>query len=52
MTEYNRALYNAIAFSVTGVVVVAIIAMTLASSLKDRNAKLTTGGKTPTEIGE
>ena len=51
MTEYNRALHKALVFSVTGMVVVAILAGTILS-LKDRNAKLTNGGKTPTEIGE
>jgi len=41
MSEYNRALTNAIAFGGIGIVVVVVLAMSLATALKDRNAKLT-----------
>jgi len=41
MSEYNRALTNTIVFSGIGIIVVAVLAMSLATALKDRNAKLT-----------
>jgi len=41
MNNYNRALTNTIVFSGIGIIVVAVLAVSLATALKDRNAKLT-----------